>query len=81
MCGLVTDFNTVQNVLLFQTLGRQDGAAMDWVVEDTIGNWWRPNFEPPQVIALAINVWKSCVVLQSCFSCYDDYFKKTNKNN
>ena len=23
---------------------------MDWVVEDTIGNWWRPNFEPPQVV-------------------------------
>lgn len=22
---------------------------MEWVVEDTIGNWWRPNFEPPQV--------------------------------
>ena len=33
----------------FQTLGRQDGAPMEWVVEDTIGNWWRPNFEPPQV--------------------------------
>ena len=34
---------------VFQTLGRQDGAPMEWVVEDTIGNWWRPNFEPPQV--------------------------------
>ncbi|CAE1303823.1 NUDT21 [Acanthosepion pharaonis] len=31
-----------------KTLGRQDGAPMDWVIEDTIGNWWRPNFEPPQ---------------------------------
>lgn len=20
----------------------------EWTVEDTIGNWWRPNFEPPQ---------------------------------
>lgn len=37
------------NSAFLQTLGRQDGAAMDWVVEDTIGNWWRPNFEPPQV--------------------------------
>lgn len=31
-----------------QTLGRQDGVKQDWIVEDTIGNWWRPNFEPPQ---------------------------------
>lgn len=21
----------------------------DWVIDDCIGNWWRPNFEPPQV--------------------------------
>ena len=34
---------------IFQTLGRQDGAPMEWTVEETIGNWWRPNFEPPQV--------------------------------
>lgn len=33
---------------LFQTLGRQDGVKQDWVIEDIIGNWWRPNFEPPQ---------------------------------
>ena len=32
----------------FQTLGRQDGVKQEWVIEDTIGNWWRPNFEPPQ---------------------------------
>lgn len=31
-----------------QTLGRQDGVKQDWIVEDTIGNWYRPNFEPPQ---------------------------------
>lgn len=31
-----------------QTLGRQDGVKQEWIVEDTIGNWWRPNFEPPQ---------------------------------
>jgi len=23
-------------------------VKQDWVIEDTIGNWWRPNFEPPQ---------------------------------
>ncbi|CAH1779191.1 unnamed protein product, partial [Owenia fusiformis] len=36
--------------LLTETLGRQDGAPMDWLVEETciIGNWWRANFEPPQ---------------------------------
>merc|ERR1712107_103019 len=34
--------------LLTETLGRQDGAPMDWSIEHTIGNWWRPNFEPPQ---------------------------------
>lgn len=33
---------------LIKTLGRQDGVKQDWIVEDTIGNWWRPNFEPPQ---------------------------------
>lgn len=36
------------NVAWLQTLGRQDGVKQDWVIEDTIGNWWRPNFEPPQ---------------------------------
>ena len=41
--------------LMTETLGKQadssSGAATnpkDWVVEDTIGNWWRPNFEPAQ---------------------------------
>ena len=33
--------------LMTETLGRQDGVAQDWVIEDCIGNWWRPNFEPP----------------------------------
>jgi len=22
--------------------------SKDWTIEDTIGNWWRPNFEPSQ---------------------------------
>ena len=35
--------------LMSETLGRTDGsAATDWTIEDTIGNWWRPNFEPAQ---------------------------------
>ncbi|XP_021565068.1 cleavage and polyadenylation specificity factor subunit 5 isoform X1 [Carlito syrichta] len=33
---------------LSQILGRQDGVLQDWVIDDCIGNWWRPNFEPPQ---------------------------------
>ncbi len=31
-----------------QILGRQDGVVQEWMIEDTVGNWWRPNFEPPQ---------------------------------
>ncbi|XP_078609436.1 cleavage and polyadenylation specificity factor subunit 5-like isoform X3 [Branchiostoma floridae x Branchiostoma japonicum] len=34
--------------LMNEILGRQDGVQQDWVIEDCIGNWWRPNFEPPQ---------------------------------
>merc|ERR1719300_2144124 len=39
--------------LMTDTLGGKDGPdpstpATQWVVEDTIGNWWRPNFEPAQ---------------------------------
>lgn len=29
-------------------LGRAEGSAVDWVVEDCVGNWYRPNFEPPR---------------------------------
>ena len=34
--------------LMTDTLGRTDGTATEWTIEDTIGNWWRPNFEPAQ---------------------------------
>merc|ERR1712189_79574 len=34
--------------LMTETLGRTDGTGTDWIIEDTIGNWWRPNFEPAQ---------------------------------
>lgn len=33
---------------MLQTLGRLDGVKQEWHIEDIIGNWWRPNFEPPQ---------------------------------
>jgi len=34
--------------LMSETLGCQDNIPNEWIVKDTIGNWWRPNFEPPQ---------------------------------
>jgi len=34
--------------LLAEILGRQDGVSQEWVIEDCIGTWWRPNFEQPQ---------------------------------
>ena len=47
---LTTDEDEVEGLkrLLTETLGRQDGVKQEWVIEDVIGNWWRPNFEPPQ---------------------------------
>ena len=30
------------------TLGKADADPGEWTIEDTIGNWWRPNFEPSQ---------------------------------
>ncbi|KAH9381896.1 hypothetical protein HPB48_015384 [Haemaphysalis longicornis] len=33
--------------LMSEILGRQDFVKQEWIVEDTVGNWWRPNFEPP----------------------------------
>ncbi|CAF0936468.1 unnamed protein product [Adineta ricciae] len=35
--------------LLNETLGRPDSVQQNtWLVEDVIGNWWRPNFEAPR---------------------------------
>ena len=35
--------------LLNETLGRPDSTEQNnWLVEDVIGNWWRPNFEAPR---------------------------------
>ncbi len=30
------------------TLGREDGIKTDWMVDEVVSNWWRPNFEAPQ---------------------------------
>lgn len=35
--------------MLFKTLGREDTPKSQWIVEDCIANWWRPNFDPPRV--------------------------------
>ena len=48
--------------LLNETLGRTDGVLNEWRVEDEVGNWWRPNFDPPRVchhIHLMISVFSS----------------------
>ncbi|CAF1150081.1 unnamed protein product [Adineta steineri] len=35
--------------LLNETIGRTDSTEKNnWVIEDVIGNWWRPNFEAPR---------------------------------
>jgi cleavage and polyadenylation specificity factor subunit 5 len=38
--------------LLNETLGKPDNQTSsqqnNWIIEDIIGNWWRPNFEAPR---------------------------------
>jgi cleavage and polyadenylation specificity factor subunit 5 len=35
--------------LLNETLGKTDVQTQNnWLIEDIIGNWWRPNFEAPR---------------------------------
>uniref|UniRef100_A0A914NDP1 Uncharacterized protein n=1 Tax=Meloidogyne incognita TaxID=6306 RepID=A0A914NDP1_MELIC len=34
----------------FSTLGKEDTPKSQWIVEDTIANWWRPNFDPPRTL-------------------------------
>jgi len=35
--------------LLNETLGKPDNQTQNnWIIEDIIGNWWRPNFEAPR---------------------------------
>lgn len=35
--------------ILNEILGRTDGLKNEWHIEDEVGNWWRPNFDPPRV--------------------------------
>ena len=41
-----------------QMLGRTDGVPVEWTPEDCIGNWWRPNFEPPRYPYIPAHVTK-----------------------
>jgi len=43
--------------LLTDTLGKPD-QPISWQVEDTVANWWRPNFEPPQYPYLPAHITK-----------------------
>ncbi|XP_067342496.1 cleavage and polyadenylation specificity factor subunit 5 isoform X3 [Channa argus] len=55
--------------LMTEILGRQDGVKQDWVIDDCIGNWWRPNFEPPQCCSVSDFAERGGAqrVKQSCF--------------
>ena len=44
--------------LLNETLGRTDGEMNEWTIEDEIGNWWRPNFDPPRYPYIPAHVTK-----------------------
>ena len=42
----------------FQILGRPDGSdKVDWVIQDTLANFWRPNFEAPQVMKVSCTLY------------------------
>ncbi|CAK7310994.1 Cleavage and polyadenylation specificity factor subunit 5 [Vulpes lagopus] len=41
-----------------EILGRQDGVLQDWVIDDCIGKWWRPNFEHPQYLYIPAHITK-----------------------
>ncbi|KAE9418569.1 hypothetical protein Angca_009859 [Angiostrongylus cantonensis] len=48
--------------LLDLTLGRSDGIKNEWKIEvdlfDEVGNWWRPNFDPPRYPYIPAHVTK-----------------------
>lgn len=44
--------------LLSDMLGRTDGVPVEWTPEECIGNWWRPNFEPPRYPYIPAHVTK-----------------------
>ncbi|KIH62746.1 hypothetical protein ANCDUO_06969 [Ancylostoma duodenale] len=44
--------------LLDLTLGRTDGVKNEWKIEDEVGNWWRPNFDPPRYPYIPAHVTK-----------------------
>ena len=41
-------------------MGKNDPSVVsnDWMVEETLGNWWRPNFEAPRYPYIPAHVTK-----------------------
>ena len=44
--------------LLNNILGRPDQPETEWTIETLLGQWWRPNFEPPQYPYIPAHVTK-----------------------
>uniref|UniRef100_A0AC34FYY5 Cleavage and polyadenylation specificity factor subunit 5 n=1 Tax=Panagrolaimus sp. ES5 TaxID=591445 RepID=A0AC34FYY5_9BILA len=44
--------------ILTDTLGRDDTPPTQWSIEDCVGNWWRPNFDPPRYPYIPAHVTK-----------------------
>ncbi|KAF4018007.1 hypothetical protein G4228_009501 [Cervus hanglu yarkandensis] len=44
--------------LMTEISGHQGGVLQDWVFDNCIGNWWRPNFEPPQYPYTPVHITK-----------------------
>ncbi|KAF8366242.1 cfim-1 [Pristionchus pacificus] len=42
--------------ILNEILGRTDGLKNEWHIEDEVGNWWRPNFDPPRYPYIAAHI-------------------------
>lgn len=41
-----------------ETLGHQGGVPQDWIIDDYIGDWWKPNLEPPWYLYIPAHITK-----------------------
>ncbi|KAF1618064.1 UNVERIFIED_CONTAM: Cleavage and polyadenylation specificity factor subunit 5, partial [Eudyptes robustus] len=44
--------------ILTETLGRDESSNSQWVIEDVVATWWRPNFDPPRYPYIPAHVTK-----------------------
>ncbi|CAD5207372.1 unnamed protein product [Bursaphelenchus okinawaensis] len=44
--------------ILTETLGKDETSASQWVIEDVVATWWRPNFDPPRYPYIPAHVTK-----------------------